>query len=185
VRRVVFCLLCVPLVAGAGEVLDSQVLEDDGHYHVAISVRIDAPPEVVYQAITDFDNLAAINPSIVESKVLLSISPRKQRVETLVRVCILIFCKDILQVQDVEQVDDSLLMAVTLPGVSDFKSSTARWQLTGQGGATVLRFTQDFEPDFWVPAVIGPWLIERTLVKEVLETAMYIERRPHAYVRQD
>lgn len=184
-RRVAFYLLCVPLVAGAGEVLDAQVVEEDGHYRVAISVRIDAPPEVVYQAITDFNNLAAINPSIVESRVLLSISPRKQRVETLVRVCILIFCKDIRQVQDVEQVDDSLITAVTLPGSSDFKSGTAQWRLTGRGGATALRFTQAFEPDFWVPAVIGPWLIEHTLVKEVTETAMYIERRPHAHVRQD
>jgi hypothetical protein len=185
VRRVVFFLLCVPLVAGAGEVRDALVVKEDGQYRVAISVRIDAAPEVVYRAITDFDNLAAINPSIVESRVLLSISPRKQRVETLVRVCILIFCKDILQVQDVEQVDDSLITAVTLPGTGDFKSSTAQWQLTGRGGATVLRFTQEFEPDFWVPAVIGPWLIRHTLVKEVTETVMYIERQPHEYVRQD
>jgi hypothetical protein len=185
VRRVVFCLLCVPLVAGAGEVLDAQVMEDDGHYRVAISARIDAPLDVVYQVITDFNNLVEINPSIVESNVLLAISPRKHRVETLVRVCILIFCKDVLQVQDIEQVDDSLITAVTLPGASDFKSGTAQWQLTNRGGGTVLRFTQAFEPDFWVPAVIGPWLIERTLVKEMVQTAMVIERRTPEYVRQD
>ena len=180
-RRVVFCLLLAPLLAAAGEVLDAQVVEHDGHYRVAISARIDAPPAVVYQAITDFNNLAAINPSIVESEVLLAISPRKHRVKTVIRVCILIFCKKIRQVQDIEQVNDSLITAVTLPGSSDFKSSTAQWQLAAWEDTTGLHFTQTFEPDFWMPAVIGPWLIERTLVREMVETAMYIELGPSAH----
>jgi len=184
-RRVVFCWLFMPLLAAAGEVLDSEVVEDDAQYRVAIRARIDAPLAVVYGAITDYTNLAEINPSIIESKVLLALSPRKHRVETLIRVCILIFCKKILQVQDVEQVDEALITAVTLPEPGDFKSGTAQWQLTERGDATELRFTQAFEPDFWVPAVIGPWLIERTLKNEVMETAIYIERRPYEHVRQD
>lgn len=184
-RRVLCCLLCVPLLAAAGEVLDSQVVEDAGHYSVALSARIEAPPAVVYAAITDFNNLAAINPSIVESRILQASSPRQHRIKTLIRVCILIFCKMILQVQDVEQVNDSLITAETLPGSGDFKSGTAQWQLTKRGDATELHFTQTFEPDFWVPAFIGPWLIERTLVKEMEETAMYIERRPQAHDQPD
>jgi hypothetical protein len=184
-RRVLCCLLCVPLLAAAGEVLESQVSEDAGHYRVAIRARIDAPPAVVYAAITDFSNLAAINPSIIESRILQELSPRKHRIETQIRVCILIFCKNIQQVQDVEQVDDSLITAETLPGPSDFKSGTAQWQLTKQGAATELRFTQAFEPDFWVPTVIGPWLIKRTLVNEMVETAMYIELGPHAHDQSD
>lgn len=184
-RRIVFCVLFLPLWVSAGEVLDSQVELTDDHYRVAITARIAAPRPHVYQAITDYTNLASINPSIVESNILLAISPRKHRIETVFRLCILIFCKRIRQVQDVEQVDESLITAVTLPDVSDFKYGLAQWQLTGQGDETELYFTQAFEPDFWVPAVIGPWLIERTLIREMVETSMYIELLSDEHDRQD
>ena len=45
---------------------------------------------------------------------------------------------------------------------------------------TELQFTETFEPDFWVPPVIGPWLIQRKLVSEVAETVMYIEAQQAA-----
>jgi hypothetical protein len=40
-----------------------------------------------------------------------------------------------------------------------------------------LQFTDTFEPDFWVPPVIGPWLIQRKLVRELTETMAYIEQQ--------
>ena len=184
-RYVLYCLVCVPLLATAGEVLDAEVVKESGQYRVAINAYIEAPKPAVYAAITDYSNLATINPSITGSRVLQALSPQEHRVETLIRVCILVFCKTVRQVQDVEQVNDSLITAVTLPGDSDFKSGTAQWQLTRRDGGTGLHFTQAFEPDFWVPAIIGPWLIERTLVAEMVETAMYIERGPDAHDPSD
>jgi hypothetical protein len=32
------------------------------------------------------------------------------------------------------------------------------------------------EPDFWIPPFIGPWLIERKLRSETLETVRNLER---------
>jgi len=154
---------------------DSSVHLEGDVYSFSITVQVDAPLERVYRLITDFANLSAINPSIEDSQVLESHGNR-ERVRSVVRVCILMFCKRVVQVQDLTLVDSHTVVAVMVPGEGDFRSGSARWQLTTVGSGTELLFTETFDPDFWVPPVIGTWLIERQLVKEVAETATYIER---------
>ena len=175
VTGVYISLILFTCVLHAGEILDSSVTHDGAVYRLSISARMDAPLAVVYQSITDFSNLSAINPSIEESQVLESQGASQSRVRSVIRVCILVFCKRIEQVQDVTLVDGHTVVARMVPGAGDFRTGLARWELTAAGGATELYFTEVFEPDFWVPPVIGPWLIEKKLVREVEETAMYIE----------
>jgi len=174
-RGLCVSLLLFPYALSAGEILDSKVTHDGVVYRLSITARVDAPLAVVYQSLTDFTNLSAINPAIEESQVLASEDPRRQRVRSVIRVCILVFCKRVEQVQDVNLIDSRTLEATMVPGAGDFHGGLARWEFTPDGDGTVLHFTEVFEPDFWVPPVIGPWLIEKKLVNEVAETAMYIE----------
>jgi hypothetical protein len=168
-------LLAFPCVLQAGEILASRVTHDGTVYRLSITARVEAPLAMVYRSITDFTNLAAINPSIEESEVLAAPVAGKQRVRSVIKVCILVFCKRVVQVQDVTLVDSRTVEATMVPGAGDFRAGLARWELTVDGAATELHFTEVFEPDFWVPPLIGPWLIERQLVREVAETLMYIE----------
>lgn len=170
----VLCLLW-PLTSAGGEVLDAGVSRTEHGFSVYVTALIDAPVARVRRVITDYANLVAINPSIIESRVLPAARPGSQRVRTVVRVCILVFCKDVVQEQDVTETADGYVEAVMVPGHCDFRAGLARWKLEAEGAATRLHFTHDFEPDFWVPPVIGPWLIRRKLVEEVEATMRYIE----------
>lgn len=177
VRRFIISLLLLPCSLPAGEILDSGVTHDEAIYNLSITARVNAPLALVYRSITDFPNLAEINPSIEESQVLASSDSDRQRVRSVIRVCILVFCKQVVQVQDVTLVDAHTVVATMVPGAGDFRAGVARWELMTDGNATLLHFTEEFEPDFWVPPVIGPWLIEKELVKKVAETVMYIEMK--------
>ena len=169
------CLtLFLPGVLQAGSVLDSNVSRDGNSYSLSITARVEATPAQVYRSITDFSNLPAINPSIEEGSVLENEGNRR-RVRSVIKVCILVFCKRVERVQDVFLIDAHTVVAVIVPGAGDFRAGKARWNISTDDGATRLLFSETFEPDFWVPPVIGPWLIERKLVREVAETAMYIE----------
>ena len=174
VRLLYLGLLLLPCLTQAGSIQDSRVSRDGDSYSLSVTARVDAPPAQVYRSITDFSNLTAINPSIEASTVLES-QGKRRRVHSVIRVCILVFCKRVEQVQDVTLVDSRTVVAVMVPGAGDFRAGEARWELTADGAATELLFSETFEPDFWVPPVIGTWLIERELVREVAETAMYIE----------
>ena len=180
-RHLLLCLLgallLAPLPVAGGEVLDAAVEVNYGQYRVTVTVRMEAPPRLVYTTITDYAALPNVTPSIRSVRVLQSTGPGRHRIETVTRACILIFCKDVMQVQDVAQLDAFNLEAVTLPGAGDLKNGLARWRLEPAGErATVMHFSQSFEPDFWVPAVIGPWLIRRLLLGEVHATTAHIER---------
>ncbi|MEN8207393.1 MAG: SRPBCC family protein [Pseudomonadota bacterium] len=175
VRRLIAGMLLMPATSLAGDILASSVKHDGDRYSLSVTARIDAPIDIVYQSITDFDNLAAINPAIEESQLLAIPSADTRLVRSVIKVCILVFCKRVEQVQDVTMKTGYVIEAVVLPERSDFRSGFARWLLTVSGTSTELLFTNTFEPDFWVPPVIGPWLIKRKLIREVAETAMYIE----------
>jgi hypothetical protein len=169
-------LLSMPAMTTAGEILASSVTQVDGRYDVAIRARIDAPSDAVYHAITDYSNLAFLNPDIEVSELLDTTADGVASVRTVIHVCILVFCKRIEQLQQVMQPDANTIEAVTVPDASDFRSGFARWRLSSPTATTTeLQFTQTFEPDFWVPPVIGPWLIERKLVSEFRDTSAYIE----------
>lgn len=177
-QRLCLGLLLLPAVTQAGSIQDASVSRDGDVYSLSITARVEATPAQVYRSITDFSNLSAINPSIEESAVLDSEGNRR-RVHTVIRVCILVFCKRVQQVQDVTLLDAHNLVAVMVPGAGDFRAGEAHWKITADGVATELLFSETFEPDFWVPPVIGTWLIERKLVREVAETALYIEELHH------
>jgi len=176
--HLIVVLLLLP-AAHAGEILDSSVSHEGVIYSLSVTARIDAPLDTVYRSITDFDNLAAINPAIEESRLLSMPTADTWRVRSVIRVCILMFCKRVQQVQDVTLLEGYAIKAVTLPQGGDFRSGVAHWQLMASGTSTEMLFTNTFEPDFWVPPLIGPWLIKRKLMREVAETAMYIEVKSH------
>ncbi len=171
----VLCLCWSRTVTG-GEILDVSVQRAGDGFVVLTTARIDAPLADVHAAITDYANLAAINPSILESRVTRREASGVQRVRTVIRVCILVFCKDVVLEQDVSEPVSGEIIAVMIPGNCDFRSGQAHWSLQAEGNSTRMRYSQVFEPDFWVPPLIGPWLMRNKLVEEVETTMRYLER---------
>jgi hypothetical protein len=180
-RNLLLVLLLSPPLASAADITASGITQENNTYTLHVDAHIDAPLSMVRATITDFASLATINPSIEESRVLIQ-TPERQRVRTVVNVCILIFCKRVVQVQDVSILGDETIEATMVPGAGDFRSGLARWTLQAAAGGTRLHFFVVMEPDFWVPPLIGPWMIEDKLVEEVEVTARYIEQQARGAV---
>lgn len=167
-------LVCMPVAAV--EVTHCTVEKADNSWSAALVAEFDASPAEVFAAITDYDNLQAINPSIRRSRVIGELPENGRRVDMLVRVCILVFCKDIRRVQDVYPAGDSTVKAQMVAGAGDFLSGAATWRVTAAGAGARLEYRETFRPGFWVPPVIGPWLIKHKLIDEVAVIGKYLER---------
>jgi Polyketide cyclase / dehydrase and lipid transport len=176
IRALLLLVMLWPSLVMAGGILDSGVRRAGNGYALFVDADIQAPPDQVYRAITDYENLAVINPSIVSS-VLLGRSDGIDRVRTRIQVCILVFCKHVIQVQDLRYPDRNTIEATMVPGAGDFQSGQARWTLGATETGTRLHFAETFVPAFWVPPVIGPWLIQHKLVEEVEVTMRHIEQQ--------
>jgi hypothetical protein len=162
--------------AGAGEVIDVVVEQSDTRYVVEIDARFDVPAARLRELLTDYPNLGLINDSIRRSEVLETISPRHHCVRTEARVCVALLCKTIVQVQDVSQMPDGDLIATVRATRSDFSYGVARWQFLEEAAGTRMRFRSEIEPAFWVPPLIGPWMIRRALQAEAIKSVANLER---------
>lgn len=175
-RAAALCLVVAAPSAGAGEVLDVAVEQFGTRYVAAIDARFDVPAERLRALLTDYPNLGLINDSIQRSEVLETISPRHHCVRTEARVCVALLCKTIVQVQDVSQLPDGDILATVRASRSDFSYGVARWQFQEEAAGTRMRFRSEIEPAFWVPPLIGPWLIRHALQAEALESVANLER---------
>jgi hypothetical protein len=72
-----------------------------------------------------------------------------------------------------------------MPEQSDFKRSSSEWVLEPEAGGTRMTYSLTMEPDFWVPPVIGPWYLKRTLQRGGGNAINRIERLAQAVAAGD
>ncbi len=167
-------LVCAARIE-AGEVVTSQVEHQGREYAMLLVARIDAPRESVHDVLTDYAHLDRIISNVELSRIL----ARETETLRLLIVsydCILVFCKRITQVQLVTEYDDGRIEAVLDPKHSDFESGELFWRIDADGSSTRVSLNMRFVPNFWVPPVIGPWLLKRRLVSESEQTIMRLEQ---------
>ena len=172
------CLLCIPATQ-AGEVVHSYVDYQQGHYLLNLEMRIHAPIVNVYAVLLDFNALTELNDSIKVSQLLL-----KQKNEYTVLLetkgCVWFFCRRIKQIQVVTEMGNGYLQSVTDPKQSDMAYGKVLWHVRPDQQnteLTLITYSADFEPDFFVPPLIGPWIMKRRLLKEGRKTVNGIERK--------
>ena len=161
--------------ASTAEVLGVDVTHEKGVYHVRIEALLDAPRDAVFAVLTDYARWADVNDMIEESVVLEGATPAEQLVRTVAEGCALGFCKTFTQVQWMRASDGRRIEALIVPERSDMRSGWAKTELSDADGRTLFRYEMSLEPDFWVPPLIGPWIIQRKLRAESIQTAAAVE----------
>jgi hypothetical protein len=169
------CCLYAPVLA-AGEVIKLAVSDSQGVYQVALEMILNAPVNDVYAVITDYAHIYRVDSSIVESKILDAPDPSVTRVKTVINDCVLSFCRDIRRVEDVRQVGDHNIYAVIVPQLSNVRSGATHWQLYPIGDKTRINYDMTLEPGFFVPPLVGDYLVEKKIKEETLSCFNNIER---------
>jgi len=63
-----------------------------------------------------------------------------------------------------------------VPEQSDFNHSISEWRLQPDGDGTRILYHLEMEPKFWVPPIIGPWILQRRLARGGAAAVDRIER---------
>jgi hypothetical protein len=168
-RHAGVALLVAVASTNAGEILHTEVLHDDGRYTVAFDVRLAAAPDRIKQYLTNYEAYSSYFDSIRESAVLGRTPDGDLRVRLRVRSCVLFFCRTVNFVKDITEHADGSLTARIDPTASDFREATEHWHLFDEDGETHLQYRAELVPTFFVPPLIGPWLIKYK-IREALES---------------
>ncbi len=160
----------------AAQINDITVTNSDDAYMIEFDAFIDAPASQVFKVIGDFTRMGKISPDIIAVSVDAAPTGRGERVRSTIESCVLFLCRQIVQVEDVLAFDGNTIIAVIVPGAGDFKSGSTLWRLTNEGPRTRLRYEATRVADFWIPPLIGPWAVKRTMREQLELSIMAIER---------
>lgn len=180
-RLLACCLLCAwGLGAQAGEIRHARVERHGADYRVEISALVEGSQADVYRIATDFERLAELS-DIVQASDFDEYRDGdgarriRRRLET--RTCVLLLCFDAVVVEDVWMPGEGIIRTAIVPSGSDFVHGEGQWEILSAGDdTTIINFTSSFDPDFFIPPVIGSLLIKRMMLDATNQTIGNIER---------
>jgi hypothetical protein len=168
------CLGSAP--AAAADFYSLQVSHDGDVYRVVADVHLAAPPAEVYQVLTDYEHLTRISRSVVKSTVVQRLDGGAL-VYTDTRICALVFCRHVRDLQRLTESSPQDISGVVVPQEGDnVKSGTAVLHVEAEADGTRMHWELSIEPNFWVPPLIGPLLLEGSLRAEGIRSADGVEK---------
>lgn len=145
-------------------------------YSMAAQVYIDAPLPDVYRVLTDYNHLTRISGIIRKSHLVRRVDAQTAIVYTESRACVLFFCHTVRETQRVTENPPNDIHSEAIPAESNVKLAASTWHLQSEGSGTLMQWSLSIEPEFWIPPLIGPALMEGELRAEGEYSARGIEK---------
>ena len=156
-------LLLHSFTSRSAELRDVQIELKDERYHLFSETYLDVSREALYGVLTDFEQFKKFTSAIVEARNTEPNEYGQPGFYTRMEGCVLLFCKSLIRNGYLILIPRLEIVAISIPEESDFKFSRERWQLIDFGDGTIMIYDFEMEPAFWVPPVIGPYVIQRAL----------------------
>ena len=149
--------------APSAELRDVQIELKDERYHLFSETFLDVSREALYEVLTDFEQFEKFTSAIVESRNTEPDENGQPGFYSRMEGCVLLFCHSFIRIGYLILIPRLEIVAISIPEESDFKYSRERWQLIDFKDGTIMIYDFEMEPDFWVPPVIGPFVIQSAL----------------------
>jgi len=185
-HSLLFPLLFIAMLqVDAGNLVELQVSDDDGIYHVKMVMEVHAPADYVRGVLTDYVHIYRLNPSIAESEILPSPGKDVVRVRTMLDGCVGFFCQRINRVEDIHKASSDDLAAEIVPDQSDMKSGRVVWKIHAVGDQTLVSYQGYMEPAFFIPPLIGSYFVKKIIRNQMLTSFTRLECIARVQARQD
>ena len=149
---------------------DVDIQQEDRVYSIRMAFDVPATVDQIKSVLTDFAHPSRLSPAVTAREIL-GRQDGVTRVRTEFRDCVVFFCRTMLLLHDVTSTANEV-RADVVPGESDFRHGFLRWSIEDAGAAgSHVVFEAVMEPDFFVPPIIGGFLVRNALRKQVITTA--------------
>jgi len=165
--------------AQAEEIRDLQVTNEAGRYRVSFDALLDAPITKTRPLLTEPHNWPRLSDIVSAANVTSTGAEGVQQVHVRFSACVLWFCKTVRKLEAMHVAADGDITTLALPEHSDFRYARERWRISGDDRHTRVQYEAELVPDFFVPPLIGPYLLKSRLQKLLTDTAENLERLAH------
>ena len=176
IRLIVTLGLLISSMASSSAYLKKSSIEyRDKKFLYSFEAQINARHDRVLDKLHNFEQWDRLNDNISKSKVLETLPRNKiKRLLTLTQ-CIFTFCFNLKFVEIVTLSKDRLEMNI-VAGEGNFSAGRAIWETVSEGTyKTLIRVNATLSPDFWIPPVVGPLVLEKVFLKQIKKTIETIE----------
>ena len=182
-RRWLIACTLLPLVVVAADIRMLEVEKEDEAYVFDSWTYLAAPPADVFAVLLDYEQYPRISGVYKESRYIEPAEDGRPRVYTRAKGCILFVCRELIKTEALHVTPDTHISAVVEPAGSNLSAGRTDWWLEPEGEGTELHYRMSVTPDFWVPPIIGPFVIRIALKRAgsravVRLEQLAIERRP-------
>lgn len=167
--------LSLPATAGAADLKSVSVDLVDDRYHLVSKAWFDASIDDLYKVLTNYELFEKFTSAFVETRNMAPDNDGRPQFYTRMEGCVLLFCKSMRRTGYLELAPPNEIVAIAIPEESDFHYSYERWELEEDGDGTMMTYHFKMEPAFWVPPVVGPFMIKRTLREGGIDAVDRIE----------
>lgn len=176
--------------ASAAQVLSVQATRHGAAVSVGLRIALDASAPASFRALLQYSAMGRYEPDLRALRIETTSDPNRVRLFLTLHTCVLLFCKTIRQEQIMTASSDpngGVLQARFVPASGAFRGE-GRWVVApcaaGEGRAC-MDVRIDLVPLFWVPPMIGPWLIRRKMYEQALHISAGLEQLANEPARQE
>jgi hypothetical protein len=153
-------------VSYAAEIRSIDIHREGVRFDLVSYSHFDSLPEQVFNVLIDYDHLSGISEAIKESRYLYEYDNGKRLVLTRISACLLFYCRTVKKVERIEFNRPDYILTTVIPDRSNVRYGRSELRLApDSAGGTLVTIRLEFEPDFWVPPLIGTALIKHALIK--------------------
>lgn len=164
-RLLIVSFLCSTSLQAA-ELRDVVVDRKDGLYSLESEVWFDTDVESLYAVFLNYDLAEKFSGFVVESRNLEPAENGRRRFYIRNHGCVWFVCRSFERSGDVEHEPYTFIRSTADADVSDFHSSEESWEFMPDGDGTIVTYRFQFEPKFWLPPIIGPYVLQQKLKRD-------------------
>ncbi len=175
-------LMCLMPQAHAARVVSVRVRRSGAHFLLRMRITLDAAPAAVFQALEDYAALPRYEPDVRSLRTEPMRERDRVRLFMTLHACVLFFCKTMRQEQIMTATatgNGGVVRSELVPQGSDFRQGHGLWRVAPCASgdpASCLSVRIEVVPSFWVPPVIGPWLIREKLREQAHRASIGLEQ---------
>ncbi|MDJ0940689.1 MAG: SRPBCC family protein [Woeseiaceae bacterium] len=158
-----FACLLLPMTAAAADMRTVTVDRDGKVYTMRSEVFFDVDQDTLYEVFRNWDLSPGFSSWVVDARNLEPDETGKAGFYIQNKGCVMFVCKTLVREGYVDDEPNTYIHASAISEKSDFAISNETWTFSTEGTGTVVVYELEMSPKFWVPPVIGPYVIKRKL----------------------
>jgi len=185
----VILLLCISVTnIQAADMTKMEVSRKGKRFYLDSSLLLDVPINKIYAVLTDYNNMHHFSRGIKQSQEVTPAADGTRRVYSHLQGCVAFLCRSVEKVELLSTIENQRIQTLLLPELSkNVRWNKTEWDLSevvvrqSENNAIEKTLTQvdykmEFEPSFWVPPLLGTYMIKKSLAKDGLEIVERMEK---------